>query len=327
MSRAVVFDSADKAKDALEKLAALENVTYRYSILILTLAAMAADVFPVAGHVGDRLYPISYLSEETLAALDQDDASVEDWVEAVGEPALTPLDFDLWSPSGFGSHDQYDPSNLDFRIWLGWSRDGKIHFAGQFADDVYFNEYDPANLPFGYYDSITLIVDGDHTGGQFLFPPPAHGEEVEGPLETNMQAQFFQAISRVPVGPLVSLDLTTSLGNEWWMVEPPFARGGGAVLGENPTFWSVEFFVTCFDRLNHLSREDSDVSQLTERKIIGFDVYVLDFDDDPKLPTALYYELRSGEGQTRHLYLVMLAHSLLMAQMRQGRASAGCIRC
>ena len=31
-------------------------------------------------------------------------------------------------------------------------------------------------------------------------------------------------------------------------------------------------------------------------------------------------QLRSGEGQTRHMYLVMLAHSLLMAQMRQGRA-------
>ena len=31
-------------------------------------------------------------------------------------------------------------------------------------------------------------------------------------------------------------------------------------------------------------------------------------------------QLRSGEGQTRYLCLVMLAHSLLMAQMRQGRA-------
>ena len=35
----------------------------------------------------------------------------------------------------------------------------------------------------------------------------------------------------------------------------------GAVLGENPTFWTVEFFVTCFDRLNHLGPEDSDVSR------------------------------------------------------------------
>ena len=31
--------------------------------------------------------------------------------------------------------------------------------------------------------------------------------------------------------------------------------------------------------------------------------------------------MRTGKGQTRHLYLVMLAHSLLMAQMRPGRAS------
>ncbi len=32
-------------------------------------------------------------------------------------------------------------------------------------------------------------------------------------------------------------------------------------------------------------------------------------------------QLRNGQGQTRHLYLVMLAHSLLVAQMEQGRAS------
>jgi hypothetical protein len=33
-------------------------------------------------------------------------------------------------------------------------------------------------------------------------------------------------------------------------------------------------------------------------------------------------QLRSGEGQTRHFYLVLLVHSLLMAQLRQGRARA-----
>jgi len=31
-------------------------------------------------------------------------------------------------------------------------------------------------------------------------------------------------------------------------------------------------------------------------------------------------QLRSGRGQTRHLYLVFLAHSVLMRQLRQGRA-------
>lgn len=33
-------------------------------------------------------------------------------------------------------------------------------------------------------------------------------------------------------------------------------------------------------------------------------------------------QLRSGEGQTRHIYLVLFVHSLLMAQLRQGRVSA-----
>ena len=31
-------------------------------------------------------------------------------------------------------------------------------------------------------------------------------------------------------------------------------------------------------------------------------------------------QLRNGQGQTRHMYLVMLAYSLLMVQLRQGRA-------
>ena len=31
-------------------------------------------------------------------------------------------------------------------------------------------------------------------------------------------------------------------------------------------------------------------------------------------------QLRDGQGQTRHMYLVMLAYSLLMRQLRQDRA-------
>ena len=31
-------------------------------------------------------------------------------------------------------------------------------------------------------------------------------------------------------------------------------------------------------------------------------------------------QLRDGQGQTRHMYLVMLAYSLLMSQLRQDRS-------
>ena len=255
---------------------------------------MSAGVVPLSAHDGDRLYPITYLSEGTLAALDQDDASVEDWVEAVGESTLTPLDFDLASISPQAtSYDQYDPGNLDFRIWLGWSRDGKIHVAGQFADDVYYNEYGSGpGKSFGRWDHISFFVDGDHSGGLYWFSH--HGEELEGPLETNMQAQEYRAISHAAGDPLLDLPETTVTSGEWWMVQPPFAWGGGAVLGENPTFWSVEFFATCFDRLNHLSPEDSDVSHLTEGKIIGFDFWVTDYDDDSRSRAVFYLDRPDG---------------------------------
>ena len=45
---------------------------------LLAVAAIWADAAPVAAHVGDRLFPIPYLSEETLARLDLEDGSVED---------------------------------------------------------------------------------------------------------------------------------------------------------------------------------------------------------------------------------------------------------
>ena len=258
-------------------------MTYRPSLFLLTLAAISAPAAPLFAHAGDRLFPIVYLSEQTLARLDLNDGSVEDWLDAVGEPTLTPLDFILWSHPSLVSYDQFDPSNLDFRIWLGWSRDGRIHVAGEFADDIYENEYDPEKFRFSSFDdSISLLVDGDHTGGQYLFSRPHNPDgtvkPLEGPLETNMQAQVYEAVSHHPDGQLVSLPETMYNVDERWMVEPPFARGGGAVLGENPTFWIVEFYATCYDRLNHLAPEESDVSQLSEGKVIGFDIYVFDHD-------------------------------------------------
>ena len=297
-------------------------MTDRRSFFLLTLAAMSAGVAPLDAHVGNRLYPISYLSEETLAALDQDDASVEDWIETVGEPALTPLDFDLLSSPGYTSYDQYDPSNLDFRIWLGWGRDGKIHVAGQFADDVYYNEYRSGpNSSFSRWDHIIFMVDGDHSGGRYRFEIP-HGEEVEGPLETNMQAQQYEAISQAADDPLIGLFKTTSLVDERWMVLPPFARGGGAVLGENPTFWSVEFFVTCFDRLNHLSPEDSDVSQLTEGKITGFDTWIIDHDDDSRLRAVFYLDIPDGSKRGDALDASTMMDGVLLGPGGEDRETA-----
>ena len=260
-------------------------MTCNRPVFSLVVIAVLADALPSAAHVGDRVYPIVFLSDETLAYLDLEDMNVEAWVDAVGEPTLTPLDFTLMSHPSLISYDQYDPSNLqydpsnlDFRIWLGWTKDGKIHVAAEFADDVYRNDDPPT---FYFSDSIALLVDGDHSGGRYKFIG-AHGmnETPELNPHNNRQAQHYEAISRVASGPMVDLPYVSPNVDTFWMLEPPFAFGGGGVVGENPTFWVIKFFATCFDQLDVLNPEDSVVSRFSEGKVIGFDFIVNDWDED-----------------------------------------------
>ena len=275
-------------------------MAHRHSILVLTLAAISADVAPVGGHVGDRVFAIPYLSEETLALLDQDDGTVGDWVDALGEPTLTPLDFNLL-PGKSSSYDQHDPASLDFRIWMGWTPDGRIHVAGQFVDDVYVSGYDPLDDPYfhpDFHDSVILLVDGDHTGGKYSW---GQTHELEEAVQTNRQAQHYENIAIAPSGVPRIILYRTSVGALTfgeiavdWMVQPPFARGGGGVFSENPAIWVTEFYVTCFDLLDHLNPKNSVVSELAAGKTIGFNLSVSDYDVEPA-GRAAFYELINRE--------------------------------
>ena len=48
---------------------------------------------PSQAHLGDRVYPIPYLSDEMLAGIQLDDGLVDEWYELVGELTLSLLDF------------------------------------------------------------------------------------------------------------------------------------------------------------------------------------------------------------------------------------------
>ena len=94
-------------------------MAHRHSILVLTLAAISADVAPVGGHAGDRVFAIPYLSEETLALLDQDDGTVGDWVDALGEPTLTPLDFTCCRENPVPTTSTIQPASIFASGWGG----------------------------------------------------------------------------------------------------------------------------------------------------------------------------------------------------------------
>ena len=107
--------------------------------VIILSAGIALFGFGAAhGHGGDRVYPFYEIPDE--AAIDLKDGSIEDWMELFGEPSLTSLDFTAFEDQARIRMD-YDPSDLDFRIYLGWNGDtDRIYVGAIFIDDVYVGE-------------------------------------------------------------------------------------------------------------------------------------------------------------------------------------------
>ena len=248
----------------------------------LKLALSLAGFLSVANaQPPDRIYPIMQLTDRDVAEIDVTDGSVEDWENIAGEPTLTPLDFA--EPYG-GS---YDPSDMDFRIWLGWhDATDRIYFAMDRVDDVYVNEFDREDVNenelMSFHDSsVGFAVDGDHSGGVVI--PEERSENI---WQDPWQAQGFHALGEVfDGGSQVGLVPHSYNVSDDWFSQPPFAHGGGAVVGGSPIFSVTEFYVTPFDRFVSTGPEDSDVSDLFGGKIIGFNIQVFDVDDQPGIET------------------------------------------
>ena len=222
-------------------------------------------------HVGDRVYPIAYLSDEMLERIDLEDGLVDEWEELIGEPTMTLLDF----TESFGMR-ELDPSNLDFRIWLAWHDEPpRFYLAFLASDDVYLNTYDFNGTDRMFlHDCITLVIDGDHGGGPGCDDCMQEEGAERGPN------QRYEAIARSFSGPTLLDGYSNSLTGEKfaWLVFPPYGDGGGGVFGENPTLSAIELYVTPFDRLVVDDIEGSVASDLTPGQVLGFAILVHDWD-------------------------------------------------
>ena len=228
----------------------------------------------VGAHIGDRVYPVAYLSDEMLEKIDLRDGLVDEWYEVVGEPSMTMLDFASLNPEG-----SPDPSDLDFRIWLAWHDDpARFYVAYVASDDIYKNDHDYNAESWGpdriWYenDCISVVIDGDHGGGE-------NSDSIARAAEIRNISQGYFAIARTPEGPILDEEFTRIETGEFaWTVLPPYGDGGGGVAGENPTISVIELYVTPFDRWA-FDIEGSVVSDLAPNKTIGFGIIV--YDEDP----------------------------------------------
>ena len=223
-------------------------------------------------HVGDEIYPFFELLDEDLDRIDLTDGSVDDWLEVIGEPSLTASDF-LWL------NNPYDPSELDFRIWLAWHQGSStLWIAMERFDDLYFNLYD-ADKPWEmqlWDSSLRFKVDGDHTGGEYSYflGWNCAGCSPEQVLESHRQAQEWMAIADTPDG-----EHLFHIGASEWVTREPYAAAGGGVIGQSPATSVTELKVTAFDDLIYNDEDASEASQLQAGKTIGFSISTIDNDD------------------------------------------------
>ncbi len=230
------------------------------NMMVVTTNSVEAQQFP------DRMFPVIELTDEMRDQIDLKDGSVEDWLQVLGEPTLTPLDFYSFVPT----MDSYNPSSYDFRIWLAW-HDSKDHLfvAIEFVDDFHVSNYDrykPGSDPEGD-SSVQLYVDGDKSGGRF------------SPNEMQ-QAQVYTAFARTYNNDS-NVTLVTVSPIADWVHKLPYADGGGNIVDSQPVLSVVEFYVTPFDHLIWDNPGESIISNLTINETIGFALMVSDIDTGP----------------------------------------------
>ena len=235
---------------------------------VVILLCMASR--PCQAHFGDVVYPIPEITDEMLQEIDLFDGLIEEWTELLGEPILTPLDFHLRYDTGF------DPSDLNFRIWMGWNAThGRLYIASVFIDDSHVIDLTADAHPWlcsFACDSIFFSIDGDHSGRL---------SDPELPLDVHVHYQGYAAMAQNSSGPLVLVE--SFLFPTIWIQYPPYSESGAGAFGENPSIWSIEFYVTPFDLVIPDDREASIPSVLEEGKIIGFDIHIEDADEPQEL--------------------------------------------
>ena len=261
--------------------------------LVLSLAISAGLSTQAGAHSGDRMYPIPELTDAMLEKIQLGDGSVDEWYDLLGEPVLTLLDFKApYSKLG------PDPSNLDFRIWMAWHDDpDRLYLAFASSDDEYKNTHEynsDGSAEMSSHDSITLGIDGDHSGGG------GGGNNISREEWATIWGgtQLYDAIAGTVSGPtldessfvIAAGDIRGAnnsagkiLAAEFpWSVLPPYGDAGGVFAGERPTVSVIELYVSPYDRWEGWDSlpEQTVFSDLAAGKVIGFAFIVFDRDED-----------------------------------------------
>ena len=260
---------------------------------LLGLGLVFGSASTATAHIGDNVFLIFEIPSADAVDIDFDDLSIADWEDVVGDASVQATD--MFADPTVGEGAQYDPADMDYRIWIGWNGDSNVLYgAMERTDNVFVNEYAGGALGdlWRHDGSFEFMLDGDHTGGDYTGSADPDWTEEEVTLNNNRFAQQYVGISDAPDGRHIGYQ---GAGVDWVTVLP-YSDAGGGTVGDGPATSVVEFFVTPFDDLIWNSPDDSQASPMASGNIIGFQISIPDFDTEPSAYRA--FHTLTGQAST-----------------------------
>ncbi len=214
-------------------------------------------------------------------AIPRIDGNVDDWSMV---PERYTYGTSLLNDTEDGHGTDIDRKDIDVKVTLGWVKGlNRIYIRYEAYDDFWdFGRFNPR----GYLNDIfEIVVDGDMSGGPFIFNPLLVAEDDRDRsspafLENHFRFSGVHAQNYHFYTPMVNDAWVLVWGSQHWISEFPYSNYDYSYDFEHGESGKLvmECWITPFDYAPYNRPEDAVVSQLVENERIGFSWSILDFD-------------------------------------------------
>lgn len=226
-----------------------------------------------------RIFQIFQFPHDQMPRID---GQTEDW-DIV--PESYGYGTDLLNDTEDGHGTRIDPEDLDVKVTVGWVKGlNRLYFLYEAYDDYWdFGRFNPD----GYLNDIfEIVVDGDLSGGPFIFNSMYPKEDLKwnstspAYLENHFTFSGVHAQNYHIYTPPVNNAWVLVWGNQHWIAEFPYANYAYNYDFEPGESGKLVFecWITPYDYAPYEGPAKAVESQLEENKIIGLSWSILDFD-------------------------------------------------
>ncbi len=214
-------------------------------------------------------------------AMPRIDGSKDDWAFV---PDCYTYGTSLLNDTEDGHGTEIDESDIDVKVTVGWVKGmNRLYFLYEAHDDFWdFGRFNPN----GYLNDIfEIVVDGDLSGGPFIYNPqlfPESNRDRSSPefLDNHFRFSGVHAQNYHFYTPPVNNAWVLVWGSQPWIGEFPYSNYAYSydfTHGESGRL-VMECWITPFDYAPFDRPEDAVESQLEEGAEIGISWSILDFD-------------------------------------------------